>query len=484
MQQILKTVNSFVWGIPALILILGIGLYLTIKTGFAQFRLLPRSFGAFFGKGDREGNENGISSFQALCTALAATVGTGNIAGVAGAIALGGPGSIFWMWICALLGMITKFAEATLAVRFQKKDHNGNLIGGPMYIIEAGMGRSWHWLAVIYCMFGVIAALGVGNATQINAVVTGFNEAAAFFGGNTSETGNVVIAAIFAALTAMILLGGAKRIGGIAELLVPIASAAYLALGLGALLYHIQSIPQALCSIVTGAFQPRAVTGGMLGSAFHALRIGAARGVFTNEAGMGTAAIAHGSSGVRHPAQQGLMGIMEVFLDTIVICTMTALVILTSGVTIPYGTDEGALLTTKAFACTYGQWISIPIALFLCCFAFATMIGWGLYGLRCAQYLFGQHHDRFFVIILSAAAIVSALLKTGTVWLLAETVNGLMALPNLIALAVLSPVTVELTHSFIQAEHQKPASGKNPPKARKSRPAHCRGHGSRGSFHR
>lgn len=484
MQQLLKTVNNFVWGIPALVLTLGIGLYLTFKCGFAQFRLLPRSFRAFFGKESQGENAGSVSSFQALCTALAATVGTGNIAGVAGAIALGGPGSIFWMWICALLGMITKFAEATLAVQYNKRDQKGDYIGGPMYMIEIGMGPSWRWLATCYCMFGIIAAIGMGNATQVNAVITSVNEAAAFLGKDISETGDLFIAAAFAAVTAVILLGGAKRIGSIAELLVPIASAAYLALSIGALLYNYQAIPKALGAILCGAFQPSAVTGGALGSAFTALRIGAARGVFTNEAGMGTAAIAHGASSVQHPAQQGLMGIMEVFVDTIVICTMTALVILTSGVSIPFGVDEGALLTTKAFSCSYGPWVSIPIALFLCCFAFATMIGWGLYGLRCAQYLFGQGRDRLFVMILSAATIVSALLKTGTIWLLAETVNGLMALPNLAALAALSPVTAELTKSFIRAEHQKPASGKSRPKGHRSRPVRCHGHGFRVSSHR
>jgi len=249
------------------------------------------------------------------------------------------------------------------------------------------------------------------------------------------------------------LLGGAKRIGSIAVFLVPFASAAYLVLGIGALIYHAHAIPEAFVSILEGAISPSAVTGGAIGSAFISLRVGASRGVFTNEAGMGTAAIAHGTSQVTHPVEQGLMGIMEVFLDTVVICTLTALVILTSGTSIHYGVDEGAQLTTRAFACTYGQVVSIPMSLFLCCFAFATMLGWGLYGLRCAQYLFGEKGWKTFVIVQMGASVASVLLNTGTVWLLSEVVNGLMAIPNLIALAVLAPVVFRLAGHHKKEEH-------------------------------
>jgi AGCS family alanine or glycine:cation symporter len=432
-MEILARINSLVWGVPTLVLILGVGLYLTWRTGFGQLRLFPRAVKEFAGM--CTGKEKG--GFHALCTALAATVGTGNIAGVAGAIALGGPGSIFWMWVSAILGMITKFAEAVLSVHFRQRTGEG-YAGGPMYIIEQGMGKAWRPLAVLYCFFGTVAAFGMGNATQINAVAESINGI-----GQGTALGGVVAGAL-ALVAAWSLLGGAKRIGNVAAVLVPVASVCYILLCLGALLEKAAFLPSAMESIFVGAFSLKAVTGGALGSAFLALRVGTSRGVFTNEAGMGTAAMAHGTSPVAHPAQQGLMGIMEVFLDTILICTMTALVILTSGVPIPYGFDEGAALTVRAFAATYGSWVSIPIALFLCCFAFATMVGWGFYGLECARYLFGACSHKPFVLLQTIAAMASLVLGTGTVWLLAEIVNGLMAIPNLIALAALMPVTVSL----------------------------------------
>lgn len=449
MTKYLEIVNRIVWGAPALVLILGVGLYLSFQTRFAQVTLFPQALRTFVQKlrGSR-GEKQGVSPFQALCTALAATVGTGNLAGVAGAIAIGGPGAIFWMWMCALLGMVTKFAEATLAVRYRVRDREGNFIGGPMYMIRQGLGRRWAWLGGVYCFFGVVAAFGVGNATQINAVVGGVNSVIAFFGGGETGAGNVAMGVILAALVVAMLLGGARRIGVVAERLVPFASVAYLLLGLGVLAVHVPEIPGAFAAIVQGAFSPRAVTGGVLGSAFQALRVGVSRGVFTNEAGMGTAGIAHAAAQVDHPAEQGLMGIMEVFLDTIVICTMTALVILCCGVPIPYGTDVGASLTTSAFASVYGDWVSIPIAAALCCFAFATVLGWGLYGARCAQYLFGEGAWKPFALIQGVTVVLGAVLKTGTVWMLSETINGLMAVPNLIALAGLSPELVRLTKEY------------------------------------
>ena len=437
MDQIISAINNVVWGVPALIMILGTGAKLSIATGFAQLRLFPLAVRTFFQK-LRAPKTEGVSPYQALCTALAATVGTGNIAGVAGAIALGGPGSIFWMWICAIFGMVTKFAEATLAVHYRKKDGD-DFVGGPMYVIEEGLGKRWRWLGKLYCFFGVVAALGVGNATQINAVIGGSRDVLQYFGKTGTSTGDLCIGAVAAMILLAVLLGGAQRIGRFAEGLVPFAAVAYLVLCLGALACTADRIPGAITQIFVGAFSPQAVTGGVLGSAFASLRVGVARGVFTNEAGMGTAGIAHGAAQVRHPVEQGLMGIMEVFLDTIVICTMTALVILCCGADIPYGTDMGVRLTTSAFASTYGSWVSIPISLFLCCFAFATMIGWGLYGIRCAEYLFGKTAWKTFAVIQAVVLVVSTLLKTETIWSLAEAVNGLMAIPNLIALWLLCP---------------------------------------------
>lgn len=449
MEHILEKVNAVVWGAPALIGILGVGIYLTVRTRGAQVRLFPdaiKSFlASFIGK---QKDDGGVPPFQALCTALAATVGTGNLAGVAGAMAIGGPGAVFWMWLCAIFGMVTKFAEATLAVRYRLRDGNGEWTGGPMYMIRQGMHRRWHFLAAVYSFFGIVAAFGVGNATQVNAVVGGVNQVIAAFGGHETLQFNLLIGIILSVLMCGILLGGMAKIGRMAEKMVPFASVCYLLLGFGVLIARMQNIPDALSTIVQGAFTPRAVTGGAIGSVFLSLRVGVSRGVFTNEAGMGTAGIAHAAADVTHPVKQGLMGIMEVFLDTIVICTMTALVILVSGVDIPYGIDVGVNLTTQAFSAVYGDWVSILIAAALCCFAIATVLGWGLYGARCAQFLFGTGAWKKFVYLQGVVIVIAAVLKTGTVWLLSETVNGLMAIPNLIALIALSPELIRLVKDY------------------------------------
>lgn len=449
MLAFLEEINSFVWGMPALIGILGVGLYLTVRTNFAQLRFFPmaiRDFFSRFSQKDKPGEDK--SSFQALCTALAATVGTGNLAGVAGAIALGGPGAIFWMWFCAFFGMVTKFAEATLAVRYRKKSPSGEYIGGPMVIIEQGLGKSWRWLGVLYSFFALVASFGVGNAAQVNAVIGGVNGVISAFGGAPSKAMNFFVAGILAVVICTMLLGGAKRVGYVAERLIPFASLGYLLLCFIVLIGRFQAIPRAIGAIFTGAFSPQAITGGVVGSFFVALRIGAARGVFTNEAGMGTASIAHAEANVSHPIEQGLMGIIEVFLDTIVICTMTALVILCSGVEVPYGEDTGILLTTQAFSNVLGDWVSVPIAVALILFALATVVGWGLYGIRSAQYLFGEKSWRVFAVLQGVVVLVSACAGTGTVWLLAETVNGLMAIPNLIVLTILALELVRLVREY------------------------------------
>lgn len=444
----LKTVNGLVWGLPTLLLILGVGVLLSLRTGFAQVALFPaalRSFGRKLTGKDR--TADGVSPFQALCTALAATVGTGNLAGVAGAITLGGPGAIFWMWVCAFFGMVTKYAEVVLALRHRVRERDG-YAGGPMYLIRQGLGEKWRPMAAAYAFFGVFAAFGVGNATQINAFVSGVNDVQTYFGLPVTDRGNLFLGAVVAMLVWLLLRGGAGRIGRTAEKLVPFAACFYLLLGLGALIVRANRIPDALRLILQGAFAPKAVTGGFVGSMVTAIGVGASRGVFTNEAGMGTASIAHASALVDHPAEQGLLGIMEVFLDTIVICTMTALVILTSPEALPYGTDPGVRLTTRAFADVYGDWICIPIALSLCCFAFATVLGWGLYGARCAQYLLGKPVWKSFAFVQATVSLLGAILGTGLVWTLSETVNGLMAIPNLLALALLSPEVRALTKEY------------------------------------
>jgi len=459
MVQILDAINRFVWGFPALILILSVGLLLSIRTGWIQFRLFPAAIRAFITPFHKSKKADGVSPYRALCTALAATVGTGNLAGVAGAIAIGGPGSIFWMWICAILGMVTKFAEATLSVRYRVKDKNGMFVGGPMYMVQQGMGSKWQPLAGIYCFFGVVAAFGVGSATQINAVLGGVNSAVRAVGGQESKLANLLIGIGLAVLVVLVLFGGAKRIGAATAFLVPFASVFYLLLGTAVLLLKAPAIPNAFSAIFHGAFSPEAVTGGVLGSTFQALRIGASRGVFTNEAGMGTAGMAHGSAQVEHPVQQGLMGIIEVFLDTIVICTMTAMVILCSGIPIPYGQDLGIQITADAFSCVLGNWVNIPLALSLCCFAIATIIGWGLYGARCAQFLFGEKVWKIFSVLQAASIILGAVLSTGTVWTISETANGLMAIPNLIILTYLCPELIRLTKHYSRALYKKSTNG-------------------------
>ena len=444
MTQLRFYIQDAILGLPAAALILGVGLYLTIQLGFPQLVLLPKALGLFFRRMFAGKPREGVSSFQALCTALAATVGTGNLVGVAGAICLGGPGAMFWMWVCAFFGMATKYSEAALAVRCRVKTSDG-YAGGPMYTMTCGLGQGFRLLAKAYCVFGILAAFGVGNAAQINAVVTGVNGAVSRFGGEPSLRGNLMMGLILAVLAGFLLFGGAKRIGAAAELLVPIAAGCYILLCIGVLLVFCRRIPAAFGQILAGAFCPRAVTGGILGSAFRALSVGCRRGVFTNEAGMGTASIAHACAEAE-PAEQGLMGMVEVFLDTIVICTLTALVILVSGVPIPYGVDVGGELTTAAFSQVYGAGASLFLAGALILFAIATILGWGLYGSRCAQFLFGGWKG--FAAAQTAMVVLGAVLDTQVVWQLSEIANGLMAIPNLICLAALTGELRRITKDY------------------------------------
>lgn len=447
MSEFIDFANRVVWGVAALVLILGVGICLSIRTRFVQLTLLPRAVRLFGQKLCGRKGENGVSSFQALCTALAATVGTGNLVGVAGAIALGGPGSIFWMWLCALLGMVTKFAEATLAVHFRVR-HHGEYVGGPMYLISRGLGDRWRILAAVYSMFGIFAAFGVGNATQINAVIGSVNQVISQLGGQPNTRSNLGMGILLSLVVGYLLLGGSKRIGETAELLMPFASCVYILLCIGVLVGRRQYLPQAFHAIFCGAFAPRAMTGGVVGSWFAVLRVGVSRGVFTNEAGMGTASIAHAAADVAHPVEQGMMGMIEVFLDTVVICTLTALVILCSGVKIPYGEDAGVSLTATAFSSFYGNWVNLFLSGAMCLFAFATILGWGLYGARCAQYLFGSAAWKPFALVQTAVVVLGAVMKTQTIWAFAEMVNGLMAIPNLIALVGLSGVLRSLTSEY------------------------------------
>lgn len=474
MYNFLQQTNAVVWGIPALVLILSIGLWLSVRTSFAQFRLFPKAMKNYL-KAFKRNDKSASTSSQALYTALAATVGTGNIAGVAGAIALGGPGSVFWMWVCAAIGMILKFSEAALAVRFHCVEENGNRVGGPMYYIEKGMGKRWRPMAVVYALCILAAAMGMGSATQVNAVIGTVEMTLTSLGVTVQPWMGLLIGLVFAACCGAVVLGGAGRIGNIADVLVPVIAAGYIALCVGAIGYHRAELRSALSAILCGAFSPRAFTGGAVGSFYIALRTGAARGIFSNEAGMGTAAMAHGSAAVQHPQEQGLMGIVEVFIDTVIICTMTALVILTSGTQIPYGSDEGIILTVRSFSCTYGHWVNIPLAIFISVFAFATVLGWGVYGIRCAQYLFGRKAWKPFVWIQIAVMGFSGSVGTGTIWTVSEIFNGFLIIPNLIALAALHLSVEEAAGEINQEERQKQASGKSLPT--ENRLHHVRSHG-------
>ena len=461
MLQIIETintaVNNFIWGVPAMVCIFGVGLYLSIRTNFLQIRKFPyaikTTLGRIFRK--RDASDGAITPFQAVCTALAATVGTGNIAGVAGAIAIGGPGVIFWMWVSALFGMCTKYAEVTLAVHYREINANGELVGGPMYYIKNGLSKKWHWLAYLFAAFGVLTVFGTGNATQVNTITTAINSALLNYNvisESAVSTSNLIIGIIIAILIAMILLGGIKRIGHVTEKLVPFMALLYILLGLGVILLNIQNVPAVFASIFRGAFQPRAVTGGIVLSMFTSLKKGVSRGIFSNEAGLGTGSIAHACADTKKPVKQGMFGIFEVFTDTIVICTLTALVILCSGVAVDYGKAAGAELTILGFTSTYGSWVSIFTAVAMCCFAFSTAVGWGLYGARCIEFLFSEKVIKPFMVIYSLVAILGATANLGLMWSIAETFNGLMAIPNLIALFLLSGTVVKLTKEYFAGE--------------------------------
>ena len=448
-ETINKAVNDFVWGVPAMICIIGVGLYLTLRTNFLQIRKFPYAMKTTVGRVFKKKNasDGALTPFQAVCTALAGTVGTGNIAGVAGAIAIGGPGAVFWMWVSALLGMCTKFAEVTLAVHYREKNEHGDYIGGPMYYIKNGLGKKWHWLAILFCIFGVMTVFGTGNATQVNTITTAINSALLNYHilpESAVDTFNLVMGIVLAVLVGVILLGGIKRIGKVTEKLVPFMALLYIALGLGVVILNIQNVPEVFYSIVSGAFNPKAVTGGIVGSFFLSMKKGVSRGIFSNEAGLGTGSIAHACADTKNPVKQGYFGIFEVFTDTIVICTLTALVILCSGVPVNYGEAAGAELTILGFTSTYGNWVSIFTAVAMCCFAFSTIIGWGLYGARCIEFLFSSKMIKPFMVIYSLVAIIGATMDLGLLWSIAETFNGLMSIPNLIALFLLSGTVVKL----------------------------------------
>lgn len=455
--KINQAVNGFIWGVPAMICIIGVGLLLSVRTRFIQVRkfgaALKNTIGKIFDK--TQAKDGSMSPFQAVCTALAGTVGTGNIAGVAGAIALGGPGAIFWMWCSAFLGMCTKFSEVTLAIHFREKNANGEYVGGPMYYIKNGLSKKWHFLAVLYALFGVLTVFGTGNATQVNTIVSSIHSALHnlhIIDGTVDERANLIFGIFIAAFVSMVLLGGIQRIGQVSEKLVPFMAALYVILAIGVVILHISRVPAVFAMIFKSAFTPQAATGGIIGSMFLSMKKGVSRGIFSNEAGLGTGSIAHACADTNNAVHQGMFGIFEVFMDTIVICTLTGLVILLGAPNIVYGQAAGAELTISGFTATYGGWVSIFTAVAMCCFAFSTIIGWGLYGSRCIEFLGGEKLVRPFLVAYSFVSIIGATINLGLLWDIADTFNGLMAIPNLIALLVLSGQVKKLAIDVDQAE--------------------------------
>ncbi|WP_338885224.1 MULTISPECIES: alanine/glycine:cation symporter family protein [Xenorhabdus] len=437
--QWLAALNGVVWGVPMLIGLLGIGIFMQIRLSFLPIRKLGTGFKLLFQKNEQRG-EGQISPFNALMTALSATIGTGNIAGVATAIVMGGPGAMFWMWMTALVGMATKYSEAVLAVRFRETDKNGNYVGGPMYYIKNGLGKKWVWLGTLFAFFGSIAGFGIGNTVQANSVADVLQSN---FGIEKTITAGILVV-----LVGAVLIGGIKRISDVAGKLVPIMTVGYFGAGIVVLALNLTAIPDAFVLIVKSAFTPVAAQGGFAGAAvWAAIRFGIARGVFSNEAGMGSAPIAHAAAKTQNPIRQGLIAMLGTFIDTIVVCSVTGLTIVITGGWLTGQT--GATLTAASFSTVIpgGNYI---VAVALAIFAFTTILGWSFYGEKCIQYLLGPKAIVPFRIVWIIALPIGATQSLTFVWLLADTLNAMMAIPNLIAIAFLSPVVYRLTKDHIR----------------------------------
>ncbi len=469
-NSIITTIDGWVWGIPLIVVILATGIYLTIRTGLIQVRQLPRALKFIVKKEDTGGEQSGdISSFASLCTALSATIGTGNIVGVAGAIAAGGPGALFWMLIAAFFGMATKYAEGLLAVKYRVKDHDGRMLGGPFYYIENGMGKRWKWLAKLFALFGAIAGLmGIGTITQINGITSAVGN---FFDSENSISVHilgqdvsiyVIIAGlIITAATALVVIGGIKRISSVAGVVVPFMAIVYVVFCITVICCNITAIPSAIAQIFVGAFNPGAVTGGLIGSFFIAMQTGVARGIFSNESGLGSAPIAAAAAQTREPVRQGLVSMTGTFIDTIVICTMTGLTVVLTGA---WNVDglEGVAITTQAFQS--GLWFLpqwVPALVLMIClvfFAFTTILGWDYYGEKCLEYLTNQSKAAIIIyrILYIAAVFIGPYLTVEAVWGIANIFNGMMAFPNLIALLALGGVVAKETRSYIKRMKEDP----------------------------
>lgn len=450
MLDILNQIDSFVWGPPLLMLLVGTGIWLTVRLGVLQVVRLPRALTLIFtSKNDGSGD---VNSFQSLMTALAATVGTGNIVGVATALKAGGPGALFWMWLAAFFGMATKYAEGLLAVKYRSVDKNGNIAGGPMYYIEKGLGEKYRPLAVLFALFGVLCAyFGIGTFAQVNSIV----EITQLAAGIPVEYTGIVLTVLVAAIT----LGGLKSIARVAGKLVPTMALLYLIITAGILIFNIDALPAAIASVIESAFTPTAATGGFLGATvMMALRNGVARGVFSNESGLGSAPIVAAAAKTKWPAEQGLISMTGTFIDTIIICTLTGLSLIVTGAW--SGEFNGAAMTQQAFVSVYGNLGSLLLMIGLSLFAFTTILGWNYYGERCIEYLLGVKAILPYRLIFIGLIACGPFLKLEAIWVLADIVNGLMAIPNLIALLGLTGVIVAETKRYFDYIKQEEAEAR------------------------
>ena len=466
--QIVSWLNDIAWGPWMLVLLVGTGVYLSCRVGFLQFRkfgyAMKNTLGKVFQK--HEAGEGEITPFQAVSTALAATVGTGNIAGVTGAIAVGGPGAVFWMWVSALFGMVTKYAEVVLAVQYRERNAQGDWVGGPMYYIRNGLGRKWEPMARVFCVLGALAAFGIGNMTQVNTIASSINTAIGAFGaevtantlslfGQTVPVASIVTGGIVAVIVMLVLFGGIKRIGAVAERMVPVMAAVYILASLTVVGSNLGSLGKIFGMIFRGAFSAEAALGGAFGiTIMTTIQKGVGRGVFSNEAGLGSAPMAHAATSERNPVMQGMYGIFEVFMDTIVICTLTGLTVLCgveNGVAIEWGKSAGTELVSAAFATVFGGKVgSLLVAIGITLFALSTILSWSLYGTRCFEFLTGGRGVKAYQSIFVAVVLIGATLELELVWNIADTLNGFMAIPNLIALLGLSGVVIGLTKEHFQ----------------------------------
>lgn len=461
--EIVNTLNTIAWGPWMLLLLVGCGVYLSIRLKFPQFckfgYTMRNTIGNAFRKKSAASGE--VTPIQALTTALAATVGTGNIAGVTGAIVVGGPGAVFWMWVSALFGMATKYAEVVLAVHYRERNAKGDYVGGPMYYIKNGLGKKWNWLAVVFSLFAAMAAFGIGNMTQVNTIAATFNQVVNAFGGDTGAAtvqlfgqtvpvSSIAVGALVAVIVAMVLFGGIKRIGSVTEKLVPVMAAVYIFCAVCVIAKNYAAVGSVFAMIFSSAFRPQAAFGGLVGTTLMTtIQKGVGRGVFSNEAGLGSAPMAHAATSETDPVKQGLYGIFEVFADTIVICTLTALTLLCgaqSGVEINWGQSAGAELIIASFATVFGSKAgSLIVAVAISMFALSTILSWSLYGSRCCEFLLGHTCTIVYQVVFVLAVVIGAGLKLDLVWNIADTLNGFMAIPNLIALLALSGVVTKLT---------------------------------------